>query len=209
MVHHTGASSQRVRFALTQRLVGAGVDAPVGSNHDPCDDALTESTTGLFKTELIRPEDPLAHRRAHRAQDPASGRLLQHRPTPQGSGRPHGPASRAPAPPIPQNRLDQPVRATNPAPTAWGVCATGTAAEGRRWGACRGLGSSSPTGHRSRTGRARTRGRVSGPQTQGTFGTLRQITDQKVVGPSDVGDVLPGPAPRPDPHRRSLVRRNP
>lgn len=49
---------QYVSFALTQRLVEAGVDPSVGSNHDPYDNALAESTIGLFKAESIRPERP-------------------------------------------------------------------------------------------------------------------------------------------------------
>lgn len=58
LVHHTDAGSQYVSFALTQRLVEAGVDPSVGSNHDPYDNALAESTIGLFKAELIRSEGP-------------------------------------------------------------------------------------------------------------------------------------------------------
>ena len=58
LVHHTDAGSQYVSFAMTQRLIGEGVDPPVGSNHDSYDNALAESTIGLFKAELIRPEDP-------------------------------------------------------------------------------------------------------------------------------------------------------
>lgn len=58
LVHHTDAGSQYVSFALTQRLVAEGVDPSVGSNHDPYDNALAESTIGLFKAELIRPEGP-------------------------------------------------------------------------------------------------------------------------------------------------------
>lgn len=58
LVHHTDAGSQYVSFALTQRLVEAGIDPSVGSNHDPYDNALAESTIGLFKAEPIRPEGP-------------------------------------------------------------------------------------------------------------------------------------------------------
>lgn len=53
-----GCGSQYVSFALTQRLDDEGVDPSVGSNHDPRDNALAESTIGLFKAELIRPEGP-------------------------------------------------------------------------------------------------------------------------------------------------------
>jgi putative transposase len=58
LVHHTDAGSQYVSFAFTERLVEAGVDPSVGSVGDAYDNALAESTIGLFKAELIRPEGP-------------------------------------------------------------------------------------------------------------------------------------------------------
>ena len=50
--------SQYLSFAFTQRLIDAGVDASVGSVGDAYDNALAESTIGLFKTEKIRREGP-------------------------------------------------------------------------------------------------------------------------------------------------------
>jgi putative transposase len=54
----TNNGSQYLSFAFTQRLVEAGVDASVGSGGDAYDNALAESTIGLFKTEKIRREGP-------------------------------------------------------------------------------------------------------------------------------------------------------
>jgi transposase InsO family protein len=51
-------STQYTSFAFTQRLIDAGVDAPVGSVGDAYDNALAESTIGLFKAEKIRREGP-------------------------------------------------------------------------------------------------------------------------------------------------------
>lgn len=58
LIHHHDAGSQYTSFAFTQRLVDAGVDASVGSVGDAYDNALAESTIGLFKTEKIYREGP-------------------------------------------------------------------------------------------------------------------------------------------------------
>jgi putative transposase len=58
MVSHSDAGSQYTSFAFTSRLVEAGVDASVGSVGDAYDNALAESTIGLFKTEKIRRDGP-------------------------------------------------------------------------------------------------------------------------------------------------------
>jgi len=49
---------QYLSFAFTQRLIDAGVDASVGNVGDAYDNALAETTIGLFKTEKIRREGP-------------------------------------------------------------------------------------------------------------------------------------------------------
>jgi hypothetical protein len=51
-------SAQYTSFAFTQRLIDAGVNASVGSVGDAYDNALAESTIGLYKTEKIRREGP-------------------------------------------------------------------------------------------------------------------------------------------------------
>jgi len=53
LIHHSDRGSQYTSFAFTQRLLDAGVDASVGSAGDAYDNALAESTIGLYKTELI------------------------------------------------------------------------------------------------------------------------------------------------------------
>jgi len=51
-------SGQYTSFAFTSRLVEAGVDASVGSVGDGYDNALAETTIGLYKTEKIHREGP-------------------------------------------------------------------------------------------------------------------------------------------------------
>jgi putative transposase len=58
LIHHNDAGSQYTSFAFTGRLVEAGVDASVGSIGDAFDNALAETTIGLFKTEKIHREGP-------------------------------------------------------------------------------------------------------------------------------------------------------
>jgi transposase InsO family protein len=45
-------------FAFTQRLVDAGADPLIGSIGDGYDNAVAESTIGLYKTELINLQGP-------------------------------------------------------------------------------------------------------------------------------------------------------
>jgi len=45
-------------FAFTSRLLDAGIDASVGSVGDGYDNALAETTIGLYKTEKIHREGP-------------------------------------------------------------------------------------------------------------------------------------------------------
>lgn len=58
LIHHHDNGSQYLSFAFTRRLLEAGVDASVGSVGDALDNALAESTIGLFKTEKIYREAP-------------------------------------------------------------------------------------------------------------------------------------------------------
>ncbi len=58
LIHHHDNGSQYTSFAFTSRLLDAGVDASVGSVGDAYDNALAETTIGLFKTEKIRREGP-------------------------------------------------------------------------------------------------------------------------------------------------------
>ena len=58
LVHHHDAGRQYTSIAFTGRLVQAGADPSVGSVGDAYDNALAETTIGLFKTELIKPQGP-------------------------------------------------------------------------------------------------------------------------------------------------------
>src|SRR5690606_5098777 len=52
------AGSQFTSFAFTRRLIEAGIDPSIGSVGDAYDNALAETTIGLFKTEAINPNGP-------------------------------------------------------------------------------------------------------------------------------------------------------
>gem|GEM_PF-673078 len=58
LVHHSDAGSQYTSFRLAEHLEAAGIAASIGSVGDAYDNALMESTIGLFKTELIKPQRP-------------------------------------------------------------------------------------------------------------------------------------------------------
>jgi putative transposase len=58
LVHHSDAGSQYTSFRFTTHLLTAGIDASVGTVGDALDNALMESTIGLYKTELIKPRGP-------------------------------------------------------------------------------------------------------------------------------------------------------
>lgn len=62
LVHHSDAGSQYTSFRFTTHLVGAGIDASIGTVGDALDNALAESTIGLYKTELIKPNGPWHNR---------------------------------------------------------------------------------------------------------------------------------------------------
>ncbi|WP_196922394.1 IS3 family transposase [Micromonospora vinacea] len=58
LIHHSDAGSQYTSFRFTTHLVAAGIDASIGTVGDALDNALMESTIGLYKTELIKPRGP-------------------------------------------------------------------------------------------------------------------------------------------------------
>jgi putative transposase len=58
LIHHSDAGSQYTSFRLADHLEAAGIAASIGSVGDAYDNALMESTIGLFKTELIKPRRP-------------------------------------------------------------------------------------------------------------------------------------------------------
>jgi len=54
LIHHSDRGSQYLAIKYTERLADAGIDPSVGSVGDSYDNALAESTIGLFKTEVIK-----------------------------------------------------------------------------------------------------------------------------------------------------------
>ena len=58
LIHHSDAGSQYTSFRLAEHLEAVSIAASIGSAGDAYDNALMESTIGLFKTELIKPQRP-------------------------------------------------------------------------------------------------------------------------------------------------------
>ena len=58
LIAHSDAGSQFTSIAYTERLADIGAMPSVGSIGDPIDNAIAESTIGLYKTELIRRQSP-------------------------------------------------------------------------------------------------------------------------------------------------------
>jgi putative transposase len=56
LVHHSDAGSQYTSLAFTDALRDAGIAGSIGTVGDAYDNALMESTIGLFKTEVIEHE---------------------------------------------------------------------------------------------------------------------------------------------------------
>jgi transposase InsO family protein len=53
LIHHSDAGSQYTSLAFTAELLEAGITGSIGTVGDALDNALCESTIGLFKTEAI------------------------------------------------------------------------------------------------------------------------------------------------------------
>jgi putative transposase len=58
LIHHSDRGSQYLPIRYTERLAEAVVESSVGSVGDSYDNALAETTIGLFKTEVIRRRGP-------------------------------------------------------------------------------------------------------------------------------------------------------
>ncbi len=56
LLHHSDAGSQYTSLAFTETLIEAGITGSIGTVGDALDNALMESTIGLFKNEVIDPE---------------------------------------------------------------------------------------------------------------------------------------------------------
>jgi transposase InsO family protein len=57
-IHHSDAGSQYTSVRFGQQLLLAGMVASVGSVGDALDNALAETTIGLYKTEAVRADSP-------------------------------------------------------------------------------------------------------------------------------------------------------
>jgi len=59
LVHHSDAGSQYTSLAFSEALLEAGIAGSIGTVGDALDNALMESTIGLFKTEVIDHEQQI------------------------------------------------------------------------------------------------------------------------------------------------------
>ena len=58
LIHHSDAGSQYTAIVYNDRLVDAGAVASIGTVGDSYDNALAETTIGLYKTECVHHEGP-------------------------------------------------------------------------------------------------------------------------------------------------------
>ncbi len=58
VIHHSDAGSQYTAIRYTERLLDAGALPSIGSVGDSYDNALAESTIGLYKAECVRHDGP-------------------------------------------------------------------------------------------------------------------------------------------------------
>jgi putative transposase len=58
LIHHSDAGSQYTSIMYTDRLIDAGALASIGTVGDSYDNAMAESTIGLYKAEMVWPEGP-------------------------------------------------------------------------------------------------------------------------------------------------------
>ncbi|WP_245985297.1 IS3 family transposase [Streptomyces tateyamensis] len=58
LIHHSDAGSQYTSFRLATHLAAEQIAASIGTVGDALDNALMESTIGLYKTELIKRQGP-------------------------------------------------------------------------------------------------------------------------------------------------------
>ena len=58
LIAHSDAGAQYTAIRHTERLAEIGAAPSIGSVGDPIDNAVAESTIGLYKTELINPKRP-------------------------------------------------------------------------------------------------------------------------------------------------------
>ena len=84
-MHHSDAGSQYTALAFTEELAEAGIAGSIGTVGDALDNALMESTIGLYKTECITPSaarHELGWTARRRTRDRRVGALVQPRKNP-------------------------------------------------------------------------------------------------------------------------------
>ena len=64
LIHHSDRGSQYVSIRYSERLAEAGVEPSVGSRGDSYDNALAETTNGLYKAEVVHRRGPWKTREA-------------------------------------------------------------------------------------------------------------------------------------------------
>ena len=68
-IHHSDAGSQYTAVHFGETLMLAGLKPSVGSVGDAFDNALAETTIGLYKTEAVREDSPFRYGPLHRLAD--------------------------------------------------------------------------------------------------------------------------------------------
>lgn len=68
-IHHSDAGSQYTSVRFGQTLMLAGMKPSIGSVGDAYDNALAETTIGLYKTEAVRKDSPFRRGPLHRLAD--------------------------------------------------------------------------------------------------------------------------------------------
>ena len=107
LVHHSDRGGQYLSIRYSERLAANDIVASVGSRGDSYDNALAETTIGLYKTELVRHPRPLPGSRRPRAGHPRMGPLVQQPAHPPPQPRPD-PPSRSRRTPLPSTALTPP-----------------------------------------------------------------------------------------------------
>ena len=93
LVAHSDAGSQYTSIRYTDRLVEIGARPSIGSVADAYDNAMAETTIGLYKTELVEHATAMADCRADRDSDAHVRRVVQQQAPPRRAVLPN--ASRA------------------------------------------------------------------------------------------------------------------
>lgn len=117
LVHHSDRGCQYLSIRYTERLADAGAVCSVGSRGDSYDNALAETTIGLYKTELIHRRGPW------NGLDDVEiatmvGRLVQQPPPPQRLQRPPTSRIRDPLPDTDPPGYPHPSQLTRPPPNS-------------------------------------------------------------------------------------------